>query len=279
MKAEKVTRVFYSATGTTNRIINAVEEGLNFEKKREVNLTEHNTRKSFELMLEKDELLIVGIPVYAGKIPDFLVPSLKKLNGDGQSAVIIAVYGNVTEGIVLEELKELLEDRGFKVIGAASFIGEHSFSDSEYNIAAGRPDISDCQKAKSFGADIGKKLEKLSNCKNIESVQINDNGGSFVTNIIEKIPIPQYGSKKFVKKPDVDMTKCINCKICAELCPVSAIDIESLRIDDSICIRCMSCVKNCPVKARNIEYKMPVLIKGFFKLNNIDKYKEPKIYI
>ena len=54
-------------------------------------------------------------------------------------------------------------------------------------------------------------------------------------------------------KPEGD-EKCIACGICAEKCPVSAIDFNNTKITDKEkCISCMRCVGICPVHARDFD--------------------------
>ncbi|AZO94836.1 4Fe-4S dicluster domain-containing protein [Iocasia frigidifontis] len=281
MKIDKLTNIFFSATGTTKKIIKSISKGLNIKEIREIDLTKSNNRERFNLEFQKNELLIIGIPVYAGRVPDFLISILKKLKGN-QPVILVSVYGNIDEGLALEQLKDLLGKRGFKIIGAASFIGEHSYSCKEFRIAHGRPDKQDLNQAKKFGEKILSKFIKNSNIKDIPEIKLDIDKSLFshlLSIILPIISLPQYGSKKFIKKPYLNTNRCNHCQICVELCPMKAIDKKTLKIDDSKCIRCMSCVKNCPQEARKIEYKIPFLVKKFFELNKSNERKTPNIYL
>lgn len=89
---------------------------------------------------------LIGVPVYEAGIPGILNSFLTGLKGSNKPVVLIAVYGNMSEGTALNELYSIAHNSGFNVIGAGSFIGEHSFSTEETPIAKGRPDSEDiCQ--------------------------------------------------------------------------------------------------------------------------------------
>ncbi|MCD7885737.1 MAG: 4Fe-4S binding protein [Lachnospiraceae bacterium] len=45
---------------------------------------------------------------------------------------------------------------------------------------------------------------------------------------------------------------CVKCRLCAEKCPVGAIDPESLEANSQKCISCMRCVTVCPIGARKL---------------------------
>ncbi len=163
-----------------------------------------------------------------------------------------------------------------KIIGAGSFIGEHSYSCEENKIGHGRPNEKDLEKARRFGGEISKKIGKINDISNINNLKLGSDESIF-SKIMSIVSIPQYSSKIFIKTPKVDRDKCNFCEVCYNECPTGAIDKESLNIDEGKCIRCMSCVKSCPNNARKIEYRFPSLVKTFFKLNGSGKYKEPTI--
>lgn len=52
----------------------------------------------------------------------------------------------------------------------------------------------------------------------------------------------------FVPKPRVDKDLCVQCGVCAEVCPPQAIsvDVKGVRIDYRRCIRCYCCQEVCP---------------------------------
>lgn len=65
------------------------------------------------------------------------------------------------------------------------------------------------------------------------------------------IAMPSFGG--LVPKPDKD---CVRCGLCAEKCPVQAINPTDFRTDSKKCISCMRCVKHCRANARKVNGAM-----------------------
>ncbi len=65
-------------------------------------------------------------------------------------------------------------------------------------------------------------------------------------------------------KPVVDMKKCVKCGLCAQNCPVSAIDLKPYpKFDYNKCIRCFCCSEVCPQHAITPN---PTLMLKLFRL-------------
>lgn len=273
MKIDKLTKIYFSPTNTTQQIVEAISMSLKIQNTKTIDLTKPEVRQNFKLDINlNNELLIIGVPVYEERIPEIIEKSLVKLSGQGQPIILIALYGNIGEGIALKQLKELVEENGFNVIGAGSFIGEHSFSNSELKIAKSRPDKDDLKKAKYFGKKIIEKLKTSNNIKNFAELDIQGE-----LPLIAKI-LPRNSAKMFAEKPKIDNKKCNRCGICINICPVGAIDKKELKIDDNICLRCFACVKKCPKESRKINFKKSCLVKLILRKKGKVR-KEPKIYL
>ncbi len=272
MIINKLVKIYFSPTHSTKKIIYTVAESLAVAEQRTINLNSLEERHNFKLSLQSDESIILGIPVYEERIPDLLYPVLSKIRGNGQPMILIVTYGNISAGITLKQLSKMMKNQGFKIIAAASFIGEHSFSYKDIKIAAGRPDSEDLAIAKNFGKQIKEKIEFIENIENVPDLNIKGKISS-----MGKL-LPRHSEITFAHSPIIDFNLCKNCKACLEICPVNAIDPDNLKSRDKLCIRCFACVKLCPNNARKVIYKKPLLVKNTLKQLS-KKRREPETYI
>lgn len=254
--------IYFSPTGTTAKITQHISKGLGLPTVN-YDLTLAKDRNSYkQLTINNDELVIVGIPVYGGRIPELLEESFAKFNGNNTPAVFIAVYGNRHYDDALLELKTIFEKRGFKGIAAGAFLGEHSFTSK---LATNRPNTNDLNSALQFG----KKIKSLiTNCSDFKDIQISVSGNFPYK---ERKAMPPMG-------PETN-EKCNDCGICAKVCPVEAIDFTNFRdINPNLCIRCNICVKNCPENAK--AFTNDIYLKLTQKLiNNFSStQKEPELF-
>jgi ferredoxin len=271
MLISSVTTIYFSPTGTTKKIINAIVKGMGIANDKIIDITLHKVRDDESPLIDGD-IVLIGVPVYEEKIPEIVYPFLADLKGNGKPVVLIGVYGNIGEGIVLNELDFIAQKSGFKVVAAGAFIGEHSFSTKKRPIAQNRPNKDDLNKAEQFGKSI---MEKIQNINSLKDVSLKIPKGKLP--LIAKV-VPKNSARLFTKTPLADLSKCSRCNICVKLCPMSAIDKETLEIDEEKCIRCFSCVKRCPKKAREIRYKHRFLVTNVLAIKSRD-IKEPKMYL
>lgn len=271
MIINSATIIYFSPTGTTKKVINSIIRGMGIASVNTIDLTSYKTRNSVILPIE-DDIVLIGVPVYEEGIPKILVPFLTSLKGNNKPVVLIAVYGNICEGTTLNELYNITKNLDFKVIGAGSFIGEHSFSTKEIPVAEGRPNYDDLINIEEFGRNIIKKTTRI-NYLSYASLKIPKGKKLLMVKIL-----PQNSARIFTKTPVADMNICNRCGVCVNLCPMGAIDRNTLEINEYQCLRCFCCVKKCPKKARKIVYRMKFPVSQVLVSKNKIK-KESKIYL
>ena len=133
-------------------------------------------------------------------------------------------------------------------------------------VAAGRPDATDLQTARTFGADSLKKLEKaMQNSEALSTLTPSLQAGCRLKAMGDKLSmligsffIKGTSPYKLIQasKPSAPVCNedCFVCGECIEVCPTHAIRISDdgshIETDVNRCIRCCACVKECPNGAR-----------------------------
>lgn len=259
MNIEQVTSVYFSPTDNTKTAVELIAGALPGHQAG-LDLTDAGERPDYYFM--ENEAVVVGVPVYGGRVPAAAAGRLKKLHGKKTAAVLVVTYGNRAYEDALLELKLILQRQGFCPMAAAAVSAEHNIVRS---IGAGRPDKADRKKLRQFGRELGKRFWELTSNYRIGDL---------------KVP----GSRPFRKFHGVPLkikvgSSCKNCGTCIRKCPVQAISRTDPRVTDTErCITCMRCVKQCPTGARKINTM--VLLAVGHKLKKVcGERKEPEFFM
>lgn len=233
MKITSIRSVCFSPTRSTRKIAGQIAGHFAPVPLRETDITENALTD--EIHMGYDELLIVGVPVYAGRIPALAANSIRHIKGEATPAILFCTYGNRDYDDALLELKELVEQNGFKPVSAAAFIAQHSIFPT---LAANRPDTSDRQQIDRFATESRKLLEQIESAESLSDIPVK---GNHPYKVAKAIPlIPRSGRR------------CNRCGACARLCPTHAIDPDNPRkTDKDKCISCAHCIALCPQQARH----------------------------
>jgi len=264
--------MYFSATGTTKKIIKSLTnnflEIIESKIKKEVDFTLiHNRKEGIDF--NKNDILFIGVPVYAGRVPNILLKYLNKIKGNGALVVPIVVYGNRNYDDALIELNDIVKINGFKVIATASFIGEHSFSRS---LGKNRPDLDDLEIIKVFTGKIYKKLLSVDFCKELKIP------GNQPYNSYYKPKDEDGNYLNILKVKPKTNDNCIDCKICFEVCPMNSINYEDVSQISGICIKCGACIKRCPENAKYYDDKKYLIHKEDLEKKFICRC-EPELFI
>jgi len=112
-------------------------------------------------MIKPGGFAVIGMPVYAGRVPSMAAQRLKQSKTDTTPTAIAVAYGNRAYEDVLPKLSALVREAGFTPVAAGAFIGGHPYSTTATPIAVGRPDSQDLRQTRDFGAMIREKLERI----------------------------------------------------------------------------------------------------------------------
>lgn len=242
----RVFSVYFSPTGNTKTIVLAVGKGLSekmscsFYEKNFTLLKDREEVFSFD----KDDIVILGTPVIAGRVPNLLLPFLQSMRFNKSLVVPVVTFGNRSYDDALRELADICEDGGGIVIGAGAFPAEHSFSTI---LASDRPDDNDISCAIEFGKKLGNMVEK-NDC--FHSVSDSIKGRDRYTREYYK-PVDSRGNHIDIRKvKPKTKDSCDYCMWCVEHCPLESIDKKNPKLIAGICMKCCSCIKGCHRNAK-----------------------------
>lgn len=227
----KVTAIYFSPTGNTKKSVEAMAKAVS-SIYNVIDLTAP-ANKAVEYQFGPDDIVIFGMPVYAGRIPMAAAPRLNCLKGTNTPCILVATYGNRHYEDALVEMEDIAKANGFVVKGAAALIGRHTYGE----IQVDRPNAEDLAACEEFAKNI------------ISSEQ-------FTTAVQALITIPgnrpyRDGIPGGSHKP-LTADSCVGCGVCKEGCPVEAIG-DDFKVNPEICIACFRCIRNCPVGAKNMD--------------------------
>lgn len=247
--------LYFSPTGGTKKVLDILVSAWDCEKKY-IDLSNRNN-VSLDISFDDNDICVVAVPSFSGRVPQLVIPKLSKLKGNGIKAMIVTAYGNRAFDDTLLELKDTMESCGFICSCAVAAVTRHSVLPK---YGKGRPDSADRKELKQFSVKCKAIIEKSSSTVIVS-------GNKPYRNYVS-IPIKPKGNKQ-----------CINCGICYQKCPVHAIGSDNYRgCDKGKCISCLRCVAVCPKKARQIN---PIILKiAEMKMRDLcSERKENKLFI
>lgn len=247
----KLNKIFFSPTGGTKKVCEILSSVFEM-RPYEINLMKNVTYTE----CNPDDLTIVCVPSFSGRVPALAVERLKKISGNCSKCILVVVYGNREIDDTLIELKDLMTSLGFKCIAGIKAVANHSiFRD----FAVGRPDNDDENELKQFVLEIKNNLDTLEEC-NVPGNR------------------PYKDSKPNPFKPTAN-SNCNECGLCAKSCPVHAIDLLDIKnVNKEVCISCMHCISICPTNARQLN-KLAVETAQFTMKSKFEGRKENKLYL
>ncbi|NLY87938.1 MAG: hypothetical protein GX083_05285 [Clostridiales bacterium] len=167
---KRVVGLYFSSQGRTASITRfiaqEITERINQEcvERASWKCIDINNEDANNLNFNDETVVIIGMPVYVGKIPLQGLKAIKRLCGNGTMAIVLVSYGTKLYGNALYELHHFSEEQGFKVIGACAF-------PTKGKSVISRKYIEELDSVTAFVDAASNKLKRLSGCT-IEGLRI-----------------------------------------------------------------------------------------------------------
>lgn len=263
MKPAKSWICYFSPTGTSRRVAEAVGRGLNCAQ----TVVCDATHDAVSVAAERGDAAVFAVPVYGGHAAPLALRRLDAVRGDGTPAVVVVLYGNRAYEHAACELADFVAARGFvpwlRPLSSASIPTPRRVGRSR-----GAADGDDCAEAEAFGRVVAAKLAaggvRAIDAKRLPTVR---NGMLSMWRFVRFVLGYRRSQKRHPQRVAVETSadRCTHCGRCVKLCPTGAIVAgDELHTDAAKCIRCCVCVKGCPVGARSYDSPFaPVLSRNF----------------
>lgn len=227
----KLYEITFSPTGGTKKVADIIADRFRSESTF-IDLTD-NFADFSSYVFDKEDICIVAVPSYGGRIPAIAGGRIKQMKGNHAKTVAVTVYGNRAYDDTMLELDDALAEAGFCPVAAIAAVAEHSIM---RQFAAGRPDEEDRRELVDFTDKIKRGIRNGS-LTEMPSVPGNRPYRSF-----DGVPMKPRSGRS-----------CTKCGVCAEKCPVGAIPMDMpMSTDLNKCITCMRCIAVCPQKNRSV---------------------------
>lgn len=107
----KIYALYFSPTGGTKRVLDILISAWDCEKEY-IDLSDCSN-SVLNISFDSNDICVVAVPSFSGRVPQFIIPKLHKVQGRGIKAMLVTVYGNRAFDDTLLELKETMESSGF----------------------------------------------------------------------------------------------------------------------------------------------------------------------
>ncbi len=248
--------IVFSCAGTTRKITDQITKGLDSE----IEVIDLLNKDFQPISLENPEdVILIAVPVWGGRVPGIAADKLRQIQGHGQKAIAVVVYGNRDYDDALLELCDIATEQGFSIVSAAAFVAEHCIFPA---VASARPDVSD-------HVAISRFIHETANLLRGEA-------SLDLSRIKGKRPYKKAAGVPLHPKTDAD--SCGKCLVCVKSCPTDAINPETLVTDADKCITCCRCIAVCNNGARKFSGMAYTTVKFAFE-KMCAKRREPELFV
>lgn len=259
----------FSGTGNTCHAATKLAELL--DKDAEVTIHQIEDKKTVDPAAF--DLNIFMFPIYSTAVPAIMCRYITHLKGSSVRAAVISTNGRINrkfrdgyQGWALHQARLLLALRGFKVFFSDTL-------DYPHNLTIGFPASSE----ETCNYIILKAEAKLAEFSEMLVSGTQRQRGFFLPHLVWSLPIgisfTLFG-RFFIGKLFAADDRCIQCGLCAQSCPASAISVDKKGVNwHWKCEGCLRCLNICPQQAIQTSLiRLIVLVSAIF-WNPLFRYK------
>ncbi|QZE15427.1 hypothetical protein K4L44_06235 [Halosquirtibacter laminarini] len=231
-----------------------------------------NTKKVASFILDNiktntpanlDDLVIIGCPIYKGRVPVDYMNWLETHPFYNKSVIIVETFGNIHIDDALIELYDWCTQNNNTVLGVVAVASPHSYSTPQQPIATDRPTNEEWAELKAFALKMVNKIDL-----DVGQTPLAIPGNHPYRELLPTVAI----------EPKRDLLKCNDCRKCRRKCSVdnpSILELDGIEVKQ--CLMCGACIKTCPQDALSFTTTpMEPIINHLFTLS---KEVQPSLFI
>lgn len=251
-----VTIYYFSGTGCTRAVVNAVAENLKEKAHVTLKNMEEYIINGMEVDISADEIGL-AFPIYAFGTPTYVDEFLSLMPGSSKEIFLLNVSGGggetVSNRASTHFLKKKLNKKGYSVRYESSFIMPSNWASGPGHDEAVNMYKNALEQSKKVAEDVlGKKVSLRAQ-------------PPFISRLISFMGRGEHFGARIYGKSLHSTSACTDCGWCVKNCPKENIkSVNGKMIFGDACAFCMRCVYGCPENAIEAgHFKFAVLKDGF----------------